>query len=134
MGENNPLTLSGSTAGIKDVCHILRLRLCLTLFAFCIKGGVGVGKEFIQVNRGRVTFRTHHLGVKNNYLLERGARFAQRHHGVVLLLFAHKDVAHFSVVNHIRHLRRAACSKERNGDSANRVRPEVYEKTFGLIL
>ena len=134
MRKDNALTLPRRTTRVENIGNILLLGSLLTFFTFSVEAGVGHGKELVEVNRAHIVLRTHHLGVEDDNLLERGARVAQFHHRVVLLLFAHKDITHFCVINHIRHLCCAAGSEEGNRDGTNGVCPEVHKQAFGLVL
>ena len=80
------------------------------------------------------------VGVLLYFLLEDDDALKGRTEGdnteccIILLLLAHKHIANFGIVDHIRHLCPTACGIEGNGDGTNAVCTKVHVQALGFVL
>ena len=135
VSQYDALRVARRTTGIQDVGNVVvRSLLLQPVHLRLARHVLAQLEEVAEVDGIGVVRRDVHGGVEDDDTLQRGA---QRHGTagfVVLLLFAHEEVAHLCVVHHKLYLLLRRGGIERDGDSADAPGTEVALKVLHRIL
>ena len=126
VGEHHAFAFSCGTAGVENVAEVIGVGLRPEVLHLALPRQVlAEGEEVVEVKGVRVVCAYAHAAVEDDDAFK---RMAQREHAVrlvVLLLFAHEEEAHLTVVYHVLYLLFAACGVERDAAHAHAVGTEV---------
>ena len=135
VAQHHALGLAGGARRVEYVHQVVliapgRARVDLGL----VRASLAQLQELVPIDRRLVARVAPHRAVEDNHLEQRLAIAEHGESGIVLKLFAHKEIAYGGVAHDVLHLQGRAGGVERDGDGAVGKGGEVHRQTFRLVL
>ena len=135
VGQNDALRVARGAARVDDVADVVHRGLAPELLHLRLSRQVLAQRnEVLEIERVMVVRGDAHAVVEHDDSLQRGAERKDAVRLVVLLLLAHEEEAHASVLHHVLNLLLARRGVNRNRHHAHAVGSEVGIKILDTVL